>query len=180
SGPFSSLFQKAATSLATRSQEYNIIISDSLWLGALARPNWIVKLDPIIAKNPDLDVKRFSSTIDKAYQIYPDGSSEKWGFPQEGDILVLYVRKDMLENPAEQKAFQQKYNKSLPQTFEDFQALTMDEFEKVAEFFTRPDKDLYGTAMQYSREYDFCTCALYPFMWSQGGEIWDPETGQVE
>ena len=32
--PFSDLFQKAATSLATRSQEYNIIISDSQWLGA--------------------------------------------------------------------------------------------------------------------------------------------------
>ncbi|HZT18488.1 MAG TPA: hypothetical protein VFA23_03745, partial [Dongiaceae bacterium] len=30
--PFSGLFQKAATSLATRSQEYNIIISDSQWL----------------------------------------------------------------------------------------------------------------------------------------------------
>src|SRR5512147_629262 len=27
--PFSALFQKAATSLATRSQEYNIIVSDS-------------------------------------------------------------------------------------------------------------------------------------------------------
>ena len=56
----------------------------------------------------------------------------------------------------------------------------MTEFEKVAEFFTRPDKQLWGTAMQYSRVYDFCTCYLYPFMWSQGGEVWDPKTGQVE
>jgi len=29
--PFSALFQKAASTLATRSQEYNIIISDSQW-----------------------------------------------------------------------------------------------------------------------------------------------------
>ena len=34
--PFADLFQKAATSLVTRSQEFNIIISDSQWLGALA------------------------------------------------------------------------------------------------------------------------------------------------
>ena len=34
--------------------------------------------------------------------------------------------------------------------------------------------------MQYSRVYDFVTCYLYPFMFSQGGDIWDPATGQVE
>lgn len=43
--PFGSLFQKAATSLASRSQEFNIIISDSQWLGAFAEPGWIVQLN---------------------------------------------------------------------------------------------------------------------------------------
>ncbi len=177
--PFSGLFQKAATSLATRSQEYNIIISDSQWLGALATPKWILNLDKVIKQNPELNVEWYSDVIRDAYQIYPDGTTHKWGFPQEGDTIVLFVRKDLVENPAEQQAFQAKYNMKLPSTFEDFENLTMDEFEKVAEFFTRPDKNLYGTAMQYSREYDFCTCYLYPFMFSQGGDIWDPKTGQV-
>jgi len=179
SAPFSALFQKAATSLATRSQEYNIIISDSQWLGAFAQPNWIVKASDVIAKNPDLDIKWFSDTISKAYQVYPDGSDQKWGFPQEGDVITLYVRKDMLEDADEQAAFKKQYGRDLPQTFEDFEALNMDEFEDIAAFFTRPDDNLYGTAMQYSREYDFCSCYLYPFMWSQGGEIWNAETGQV-
>ena len=83
-------------------------------------------------------------------------------------------------DPKEQQAFQAKYNAKLPQTFEDFENLTMDEFEKVADFFTRPDKQLWGTAMQYSRVYDFITCNVYNFMFSLGGEIWDPKTGQVE
>ncbi len=178
--PFSDLFQKAATSLATRSQEYNIIISDSQWLGALAKAGWILKLNDVIAKNKDLDVEWYSKTITDAYQIYPDGSDQKWGFPQEGDTYALYVRKDMLDDPKEQQAFQAKYNAKLPQTFEDFENLTMDEFEKVADFFTRPDKQLWGTAMQYSRVYDFITCNVYNFMFSMGGDIWDPKTGQVE
>ena len=55
--PFGTLFQKAATSLATRSQEYNIIISDSQWLGALATPGWIVQLNDIIAKNPETEYR---------------------------------------------------------------------------------------------------------------------------
>lgn len=178
--PFADLFQKAATSLATRSQEYNIIISDSQWIGALAEPGWILRLDEVIAQNKGLQLDWYSKTVVDTYMTYPDGSEYIWGLPQEVDTIALFVRKDMLDDPAEQQAFQAKYNAKLPQTFEDFETLTMAEFEKVAEFFTRPDKQLWGTAMQYSRVYDFCTCYLYPFMWSQGGEIWDPTTGQVE
>jgi len=177
--PFADLFQKAATSLATRSQEYNIIISDSQWLGALAAPGWIVQLNDVIARNPELDIEWYSPVVVDTYMTYPDGSDQRWGLPQEGDTIALFVRKDMLEDPAEQEAFQQKYGARLPQTFEDFENLTMSEFEKVADHFTRPEEDLYGTAMQYSRVYDFVSCYLYPFMWSQGGDIWNPETGEV-
>jgi len=178
--PFSDLFQKAATSLATRSQEYNIIISDSQWLGALAQPGWILQLNDIIAQNPELDIDWFSQIVVDTYMIYPDGTSNIWGLPQEGDTIALFVRKDMLEDPAEQSAFSEKYGGArLPQTFEDFENLTMEEFEKVADHFTRPDEDLYGTAMQYSRVYDFVSCYLYPFMFSQGGEIWNENTGEV-
>lgn len=56
--PFSDLFQKAATSLATKSQEYNIIISDSQWLGALAKPGWILKLN-----DHHLSEQRFANSL---------------------------------------------------------------------------------------------------------------------
>jgi multiple sugar transport system substrate-binding protein len=178
--PFSDLFQKAATSLATRSQEFNIIVSDSQWLGALAKPGWILKLNDIIAKNKELQIQWYSKTVVDTYMVYPDGSKDYWGLPQEGDVLVLYVRKDKLEDPNEQKAFQQKYNMKLPQTFGDFENLTMDEYKNIVEFFTRPQDNFWGMASQYSRVYDYCTCSLYPFMWSRGGEIWNSKTGQVE
>lgn len=177
--PFSDLFQKAATSLATRSQEYNIIISDSQWLGALAQPGWILQLNDIIAQNPELNIDWYSDIVVNTYMKYPDGSDQIWGLPQEGDTIALFIRKDMLDDENERSAFQAKYGTPMPQTFEDFENLTMAEFEKVAEFFTRPDQEMWGTAMQWSRVYDFISCYLYPFMWSQGGEIWDASTGQV-
>ena len=31
----------------------------------------------------------------------------------------------------------------------------------------------------YSKEYDFFSCAYYPFAYSTGGEIWNPETNDV-
>jgi multiple sugar transport system substrate-binding protein len=178
--PFSDLFQKAATSLATRSQEFNIIISDSQWLGALAQPGWIVQLNDVIAENPELDIEWYSDVVVNTYMTYPDGSDQRWGLPQEGDTIALFVRLDMLQDPAEQEAYSAANDgRRLPTTFEEFEDMTMEEFERIAAHFTRPDEDLYGTAMQYSRVYDFVSCYLYPFMWSQGGEIWNAETGQV-
>jgi multiple sugar transport system substrate-binding protein len=178
--PFSDLFQKAATSLATRSQEFNIIIADSQWLGAMAKPGWILQLNDTIAKNKNLQLDWYSKVVVDTYMTYPDGSDEIWGLPQEGDVEALYVRKDWLEDPKEDEAFKAKYGKPLPKTFEDFEELTMDEFEKIAEFFTRPDKQVWGFAQQYSRVYDFATCAFNNFLWSRGGEIWDPKDGRIE
>jgi len=186
--PFESLFQRAAASLATRSNEFNIIISDSQWLGAFAEPGWIVNISDLIANGipemgidpqPSFDLDVFSDVVRTTYQIYPDGSDTIWGLPQEGDVIVLYVRKDMLLDPDERAAFAAKYGFEMPETFEDFETLTMDDFEKMAEFFTRPDQDLYGTVMQHVRTYDFQTMYLYPFMFSMGGDIWNPETREV-
>ncbi len=178
--PFSQLFQKAATSLATRSQEYNIIISDSQWLGALATPKWILPLNDIIAKDPELNVKWYVDSVRLSYQVFPDGSDRLWGFPEEGDVLGLYIRKDILEGPGEAEAFQARYGRKLPTTWDDFEAQTYEEFLQLAEFFTRPDKGYYGTGTQYSREYDFIADTAMSYMRSMGGDIWDAKTGQVE
>jgi multiple sugar transport system substrate-binding protein len=177
--PFSALFQKAASTLATRSQEYNIIVSDSQWLGALAEPKWIVKVSDLLEKHPALKIQWYDQVVVDTYQVYPDGSNDLWGLPQEGDTIALFVRTDLFHNPKEKAAFKAKYGMNLPQTFEDFEKLSMDDFEKVAEFFTRPDKGLYGTAMQYSKEYDFMTMYLYPFMFSMGGDIWNAQERRV-
>jgi multiple sugar transport system substrate-binding protein len=60
--PFTSLFQKAAASLATKSDDYNIIVSDSQWLGGFAAPGWIVKLNDMIEKNRSSGTIKWLST----------------------------------------------------------------------------------------------------------------------
>ena len=177
--PFSDLFQKANTSLLTKSQEYNIIISDSQWLGAFAEEKAIVNISDLIKTNPELDIEWVSKTLSDAYQVYPDGSGIKWGFPQEADVVVMYVRQDMFSDPKEIADFKAQYGADLPQTFEDWEKVDMEFFEKISEFFTRPDENLYGTAYQYSKVYDFMTMFLYPFMFSNGGEIWEPEDSKI-
>ncbi|UCD82194.1 MAG: hypothetical protein JSW26_12445, partial [Desulfobacterales bacterium] len=82
--PFSALFQKAASTLATRSQEFNIIISDSQWLGAFASPGWIVNISRLIEQHPELDIEWYDPVVWQTYMEYPEGSGTFWGLPEEG------------------------------------------------------------------------------------------------
>ena len=180
--PFDNLFQKAATSLAAQSNEFNLIISDSQWLGALSEPGWIIQLNDIIDANPNLQVDWYSESASKAYMNYPDGSDNIWGLPQEADVLILYVRADLFTDEAERAAFEEAYGYALPadDSVEEWEDIDYVKFGQISEFFTRPDDDLYGTTIQYSKIYDFLTGSFYPFIWSSGGEVWDQETKSVE
>ena len=180
--PFDALFQKAATSMAAESNEYNIIISDSQWLGALSEPGWIIKLNDLIAANPALQVEWYSKSASDAYTLYPDGSDSIYGLPQEADVLIMYVRAKYFTDPAEREAFAAKYGWELPAdaSTEAWMDIDFVKYEQICEFFTRPDEGLYGTTIQYSKIYDYLTGSLYPYFWSAGEEVWDPATGKVE
>jgi multiple sugar transport system substrate-binding protein len=186
--PFDQLFQRARDSLANRSNEYNIIIVDSQWLGALVELKGIVNVTGLIEEGipdmgidpqPNLSIQPYSPAVRESYQVYPDGTDQLWALPEEGDAIVLYINRSLLDSPRERAAFEAEYGFSMPATFEEFENLTMPEFEKMARFFTRPAAGLYGTAMQHSRTYDFQSMFLYPFIFSLGGDIWNPKTREV-
>src|SRR4030088_169907 len=99
--PFGALFQKAAASLATKSNEYSLIVSDSQWLGAFTEPGWIVKLDPIIKSDPALSkLKWYDPVLETSYMEYPDNSGQHVALPQETDVQALFVRKDLFQDQA--------------------------------------------------------------------------------
>jgi len=177
--PFGELFQKIAPTLASGSNEFNLMIVDSQWLGALAEPGWIVKADTVFQLNPQLDIEPYSSLVSSTYQVYPDGSGQRWGFPQMPDTQGVFLRKDWLEDPANQAAFKEATGKDLPTTYEQYENITMADFVEIVAFFNQPDKGVNGTALMYSKEYDFFSCAWYPFAYSQGGAAWDPATRTV-
>lgn len=178
--PFGQLFQKAANSLSSGSAEYNIIISDSQWIGAFAEPGWILQLNDIIAANPDLNID-FEDAAAIGYRIYPDGSDQIWGFPQEADTQALFVRQDLFSDQAERDAFKAaNAGMDLPQTFEDWEQIDIDTFEKIVAHFHRPDQGLYGTCLLFTKDYDFVSTYTYPFMFSTGGQIIEGTVGSYK
>jgi multiple sugar transport system substrate-binding protein len=66
--------------------------------------------------------------------------------PADGDILMLYLRLDMLESPVEKAAFRKIHGRELaiPKTWQDY--------EQLIQFFHRPQQGMYGSAEQRERE----------------------------
>jgi multiple sugar transport system substrate-binding protein len=66
--------------------------------------------------------------------------------PADGDIALLYLRRDLLENLQEQAAFRKAYGRPLtaPKTWA--------EYEDLARFFHRPAQGLYGCAEERDEE----------------------------
>ncbi|MDT3668842.1 MAG: extracellular solute-binding protein [Aromatoleum sp.] len=66
--------------------------------------------------------------------------------PADGDVAVLYLRRDLLDDPHEQEAFRKTYGRALeaPRTWREYEALQ--------EFFHRPAQGLYGSAEERDEE----------------------------
>ena len=66
--------------------------------------------------------------------------------PADGDVTLLYLRHDLLDDPAEQKAYRARTGRSLaiPRTWAEYDA--------QVRFFHRPDKEFYGAAEERDPE----------------------------
>ncbi len=66
--------------------------------------------------------------------------------PADGDPVVMYLRRDLLEDPQERAAFRAATGRELgvPETW--------DEFEETIRFFHRPDQGLYGVVEERDPE----------------------------
>ncbi|SIQ43766.1 carbohydrate ABC transporter substrate-binding protein, CUT1 family [Aromatoleum tolulyticum] len=66
--------------------------------------------------------------------------------PADGDVVLLYLRRDLMENAQEQAAFRKTYGRALaaPKTWA--------EYEDLVRFFHRPAQGLYGAAEERDEE----------------------------
>jgi multiple sugar transport system substrate-binding protein len=69
-------------------------------------------------------------------QAYFDG--RVYAIPADGDVALLYLRRDLLEDEENRRAFQQQYGEPLqaPETWDDYL--------RLAAFFNHPEAGFYG------------------------------------
>lgn len=165
---------KIAAEFAARGSGFDLAMFDSQSMSEFASGGHVVQLNDYIAKSDKIKAEDFTPAALRQYGEYPEGSGNIFALPINQDCMGLVYRKDLFEDPAEKEAFKAKYGYDLavPQTYS--------QLRDIAEFFTRPDQNLYGLASYGSRDYDAVTSPFDGILWSFGGELWDPETKQAE
>lgn len=142
--PTLQLRDKLLAEYTARTGAYDVVNVSPWWIGAFGQ--YFEPLDQYV-KDPqvvdaDFDLADWDPQILSTYTTY---NSKLVGFPSRADHMMLLYRMDLFDDPKEKDAFKAKYGSELvPPT-------TWDQFNQVAEFFSRPDKNLWGHAVMGKR-----------------------------
>ena len=204
--PWPSFYERVAASLTSGEQKYQMLVTDSQWLGSFIEGGYYMKLNKFIEADPELQaiMKDLHPALISAYSTYPhipvgdlkeypDPNANYYGFPQMPDTYVTWYREDLFCHDGERAAFQEKFGKPLPCSYEEWEDADWETWNQIGEFFRRAkgealgagtaEDDFYGVAYQAGKGYDFSTMQINAFIWQHGGSIWDeskePE-GQAE
>jgi multiple sugar transport system substrate-binding protein len=170
--PWGTFGDRFFTEMAAKGTAWDMVVGDSQWLGQGSENGYYVELTDVF--NSDLNGKALAPATVTAYAEYPKASGKLWSYPLEGDADGWAYRKDLFENPDEMAAFKAKYGYDLkvPETWA--------QLRDIAEFFTRPDKNLYGLGLYTQKDYDALTMGYENVLFSWGADWGDPKTYKVQ
>jgi len=163
------LYSKEFLELISHTGIYDIIELAGFWIPDFVLNGLLAPLDEYYAA-----WDWALSDIMPAYQKIGVYGGSRYSVIADGDVLALYYRKDLFEEPAYQTEFKATYGYDLrvPATWDDY-------FD-VAEFFNKRDTngdgkiDLYGNEAMLSRAHGPIT--FMQLLRSFGGQFFDPYT----
>lgn len=156
------LYEETIASKGLQNGNWDIAHLNTDWIFDAANEQAVLDLNPLITEN--------------APQNYPEGwhqsllhlqqiNNGTYGLPFHDGPECLIYRKDLFENPLEKENFKKQFGYELqpPKTWE--------EFTQIAEFFNRPEENLYGCVFaNYPDGHNmvFIFCLLF---WTKGGSL---------
>jgi multiple sugar transport system substrate-binding protein len=183
--PWPSYYQRVAASLSSGEKKYQMLVTDSQWLGDFVEGGHYLKLNKFIDADPELKaiMADLHPVLKSTSSSYPYKSTNYYGFPQFPDNYVTFFRKDLFCNPTERANFDKQFHRPLPCSYNEWEDVDWSDWENIGKFFTRKkgdklgdgvaDDDFYGVAYQAGKGYDFSTMQINAFIWQWGGNIWD-------
>jgi multiple sugar transport system substrate-binding protein len=122
----------------------DVVVMRHRWLGALVQKGQFQTIDSLLA-----DPALHDSSFVPQEQLFPNWWQElstyehrTYGYPFTGLTTLLCYRKDLVDDPANQRNFRARYHRELKPP------AAWNEYLQVAEFFTRPNEHFYGTYIQ--------------------------------
>jgi multiple sugar transport system substrate-binding protein len=148
--------------------DWDVAFLDTDWLAHARASRAVLDLAPLVKADPPRDFPvGWSDSLLRLQTI----EGQILGLPYHDGQECLIYRKDLFEDPQEQRAYEKRFGGPLrvPRTWA--------EFRQVAGFFQRPQQNLFGTAFAafpdgHNSVYDFLLQ-----LWTRGGELEDA-TGQ--
>ena len=183
--PWPSFYDRVAASLTSGEKKYQMIISDSQWIGTFIEGGHFMKLNKYIDADPELQaiMKDIHPAMTENYSTYPHKSKNYYGFPQFPDTKVTWFRNDLFCHDGERADFKAKFNQVLPCSYDEWKNTDWDVWANVGKFFRRDkgaklgdgvaEHDFYGVAYQAGKVGDFSSMQILAFIWQHGGDIWD-------
>jgi multiple sugar transport system substrate-binding protein len=166
--PWATFLDRMAAEWAAKGDSYDMVVGDSQWLGQGSEQGHYVELTDFFTENGI--VETVTPATLQYYGEYPAGSGRYWAYPTEGDAVGWAYRKDLFENPDEMAAFEAKYGRPLAVP------TTWAELRDIAEFFTRPDQNLYGVGVYTQADYDGIIMGYENVMFSWGVDWHGPNS----
>lgn len=149
---------------------YDVATLCHVWMGDFVAAGLMDPLDPYVDKYMNKeDLEDILPVYWNQEMVWGD---KIYGLGDDGDVLILYYRKDLFEDPQNKMEFESKYGYGLqpPKTWKEFQ--------EIATFVTdKYSPEIYGAAIQR---------AMQTFSWfvgaftGNGGRFFNPETMKPE
>lgn len=162
---YSTLFAKQGLKDGT----WDLVHLNTDWITEAYESNGVYPLNELVQSNPPEGGTDAWSPSLMELQTF-DG--QLYGLPFHDGPECLVVRKDLFESAEEKAAFRRQYGRDLAVP------TTWTAFLEVADFFTRPSENLYGTVLAgypdgHNAVFDFCLQ-----LWSRAGMLQD-ELGNI-
>ena len=165
--PTSEMFTKILQEHRAGTGAYDALNVIPSWMPDLVKAGALVELDSLV------DRYEYRSELDTIAPTYRDNQMKVdgkiYGFPDDGDLFVLYYRKDLFEDPENMAAFKEKHGYDLapPQTWE--------QYAQIGQFFT----DKYAPETYGAGQFRQAAYGIWLFeerFRVLGGRFFDPET----
>ena len=169
--PTAEMFTKILQEHRAGTGAYDALNVIPSWMPDLVKAGALEELDPYV------DKYGYRAELDNIAPTYRDNQMKVdgkiYGFPDDGDLFVLYYRKDLFEDPENQAEFKAKHGYDLgpPQTWE--------QYAQIGQFIT--DKyapEIYGAGQFRGPAYGIW---LFEERYRvEGGRFFDPETMRAQ
>ena len=162
------MFSRIMEDYKTGAGYYDALNVVPAWMPDLAQAGALEVLDPYVSKYGFRGELLMIAPTYRDNQMMVDGKI--YGFPDDGDVFVMYYRKDLFADPGVRKAFKDRTGKELevPATWADFDATGAGLTDILRE------RGIYGAAFFRQPSY-----AIYMFQErfrNEGGKFFDSGT----